>query len=42
MVALMPGLGFIISALIAWRISARLGLMPQPSTTPPTELHGQQ
>jgi hypothetical protein len=28
-IALMPGLGFIISALIAWRISTRLGLMPQ-------------
>ena len=32
-VALMPGLGFIISAIITWRISARLGLMPQPSAT---------
>lgn len=37
-VALMPGLGFIISALIAWRISMRLGLMPQP----PAEPSGQQ
>lgn len=32
-VALMPGLGFIISAIITWRISARLGLIPQPSAT---------
>jgi hypothetical protein len=31
MVTLMPGLGFIISALIAWRISMRLGIMPAPS-----------
>lgn len=31
MVTLMPGLGFIISAIITWRISARLGLMPQPA-----------
>ena len=31
MVALMPGLGFIISAIITWRISERLGLMPQPA-----------
>ena len=30
-VALMPGLGFIISAIISWRISARLGLLPQPA-----------
>ncbi|HXE09765.1 MAG TPA: hypothetical protein VN612_17805, partial [Acidobacteriaceae bacterium] len=32
-VALMPGLGFIISAIVTWRISSRLGLMPQPSAT---------
>jgi hypothetical protein len=35
MVTLMPGLGFIISALITWRMSVHLGLMPhgpQPST----------
>lgn len=31
MLALMPGLGFIISALITWRISTRLGLMPTPA-----------
>jgi hypothetical protein len=31
MVALMPGLGFIISAIVTWRISARLGVMPQPA-----------
>jgi hypothetical protein len=37
-VALMPGLGFIISALIAWRISTRLGLMPHP----PAELPDRQ
>jgi hypothetical protein len=30
MMALMPGIGFIISAIISWRISARLGLLPQP------------
>ena len=38
--ALMPGIGFIISAIITWRISARLGLMPQPASqpaAPPTE-----
>jgi hypothetical protein len=40
MVALMPGLGFIISALITWRISMRLGLMPPPPAA--TEFHGQQ
>lgn len=28
MVALMPGLGFIISAIVTWRLSERLGLMP--------------
>jgi len=32
-VTLMPGLGFIISAIITWRISSRLGLMPQPAAT---------
>jgi hypothetical protein len=45
MVALMPGLGFIISAIVTWRISARLGLMPQPvsqSPTPSTELSDRQ
>jgi hypothetical protein len=40
MVALMPGLGFIISALITWRLSTRLGLMLPPPTA--TEFHGQQ
>jgi len=40
-VALMPGLGFIISAIITWRISARLGLMPQPAATS-AELSGRQ
>jgi hypothetical protein len=37
MVAMMPGIGFIISALITWRMSMRLGLLPQgqhPSTEP--------
>ena len=36
-IVLMPGLGFILSAGIAWRISERLGLMPEraaPSTPP--------
>jgi hypothetical protein len=40
MLALMPGLGFIISALITWRISTRLGLMQPPPAA--TEFHGQQ
>jgi hypothetical protein len=31
-VTLMPGIGFIISALISWRISAQLGLLPQRPT----------
>ena len=39
-VALMPGLGFIISAIVTWRISARLGLMPQ--TANPAELSSRQ
>jgi hypothetical protein len=34
MVTLMPGFGFIISAIITWRISERLGLMPQPAAQP--------
>jgi hypothetical protein len=36
-VTMMPGIGFIISAVITWRISAQLGLMPQnavPSAGP--------
>jgi hypothetical protein len=33
MMALMPGIGFIISAIISWRISARLGLLPQPASS---------
>ncbi len=41
MVCLMPGIGFIISALISWRISAHLGLLPQPPT-PTTELTDRQ
>jgi hypothetical protein len=28
-VALMPGLGFIISAGVTWVLAARLGLMPE-------------
>ncbi len=32
-VALMPGIGFIISALISWRISAQLGQLPEHATT---------
>lgn len=40
MVALMPGIGFIISALISWRISAHLGLLPQRTTS--TELTDRQ
>ena len=41
-VALMPGLGFIISAIVAWRISARLGLMPQPAAAQSTDLSSRQ
>ena len=41
MVTIMPGIGFIISALISWRISAHLGLMPQ-RTTSSTELTDRQ
>ena len=37
MVTIMPGIGFIISALISWRISAHLGLLPQ-RPSPSTEL----
>ena len=33
MVTIMPGIGFIISALISWRISAQLGLLPQRLTS---------
>ena len=33
MVSMMPGIGFIISAIITWRISAHLGLMPQHATS---------
>lgn len=31
-VTLMPGLGFIISAIVTWRLTERLGLMPHPSS----------
>jgi hypothetical protein len=41
MVTLMPGIGFIISALISWRISAHLGLLPQ-HTASATELTDRQ
>jgi hypothetical protein len=41
MVTMMPGLGFIISAIISWRITAHLGLMPQPAT-PSTEQSNRQ
>jgi hypothetical protein len=40
-VALMPGIGFIISAIITWQISTRLGLMPH-AVAPPTEPSGRQ
>jgi len=36
-VALMPGLGFIISAGITWVLAARLGLMPERETVPQRE-----
>ena len=43
MVTLMPGIGFIISALISWRISAHLGLLPQRATPPlPNSLTGSE
>jgi hypothetical protein len=38
---LMPGIGFIISALISWRIGAQLGLLPQ-RPTPSSELTDRQ
>ena len=41
MVTLMPGIGFIISALISWRISAHLGLLPQRDSAS-TELTDRQ
>ena len=41
MVTIMPGIGFIISALISWRISAHLGLLPQ-RPSPSTELIDRQ
>jgi len=39
MIVMMPGIGFILSAGIAWRISERLGLMPERATppTPPND-----
>lgn len=40
MVTIMPGIGFIISALISWRISAHLGLLPQHTSS--TELTDRQ
>ena len=40
-VTLMPGVGFIISALISWRISEQLGLLPERATTS-TELTDRQ
>jgi hypothetical protein len=33
-VALMPGLGFIISAGVTWILAGRLGLMPETSAAP--------
>jgi hypothetical protein len=41
MITMMPGIGFIISAIITWRISAHLGLMPQPSASS-SEPNGRQ
>jgi uncharacterized membrane protein len=41
MVTIMPGIGFIISALISWRISAHLGLLPQRDSSS-TELTDRQ
>jgi hypothetical protein len=40
-VALMPGIGFIISAIVTWQISSRLGLMPQAGA-PPADPSGRQ
>lgn len=39
-VTLMPGLGFVISAIVTWRISSRLGLMTNQSAASPNELSG--
>jgi len=33
MITMMPGIGFIISAIITWRISTHLGLMPQSAAS---------
>jgi len=33
MITMMPGIGFIISAIITWRISTHLGLMPQSASS---------
>ncbi len=41
-VTLMPGLGFIISAIVTWRISARLGLMTNQSAASPNEPSNRQ
>lgn len=37
MITLMPGLGFIISAIVTWRLTERLGLTPSPASTPDSE-----
>jgi hypothetical protein len=36
-ITLMPGLGFIISAIVAWRMTAHLGLIPQSAATQPSD-----
>jgi hypothetical protein len=36
-IAMMLGLGFILSAIVSWRISARLGLLPNQETPPAAE-----
>jgi hypothetical protein len=46
-VALMPGLGFIISAGVTWVLAGRLGLMPENPVAPnkldpPSPFTGQQ
>ena len=41
-VVLMPGIGFILSAGIAWILASRLGLIPPKSAQPAEATHGRQ
>lgn len=38
-VALMPGIGFILSAGVTWMLARRLGLMPEPASKPAASFH---